>query len=58
MAVTTAPTRLHRRTPIWRKLWAIIASGTIGVVLGAVLATVVSAGLAWTVVTLTHMLRR
>lgn len=56
--MTTAPTRLHRRTPIWRKLWAIVASGTIGVVLGAVLATVVSAGLAWTVVTLTHMLRR
>lgn len=35
-----------------------MASGTIGVVMGAVLATVVAAGLAWTVVTLTHLLRR
>ncbi len=56
--MTTAPTRLHRRTPIWRRLWAIVASGAIGVVMGAVIAIVVSAALGWTVVTLTDMLRR
>jgi hypothetical protein len=56
--VETVSTTLHRRPPVWRRVWAVFASGVIGVVTGAVLATVIAAGVAWTVVTLTDMLRQ
>jgi hypothetical protein len=56
--VEEAPTKLHRRTALWRRVWAIVASGVIAVVTGVVIATLVSAGIAFTVITLTTMLRR
>jgi hypothetical protein len=56
--VETTSTTLHRRTPIWRRIWAVVASGVLGVVTGAVLATVIAAGIAWTVITLSDMLRQ
>lgn len=49
---------LHRRTPVWRKVWALVASSALAVVIGAVIATVVSFGIAFTVIRLTDMLRR
>ena len=39
-------------------MFAVFASGVLGVVSGMVVATVVAAGVAWTVVTLSAMLRR
>jgi hypothetical protein len=56
--VAEIDTEIHRRTPVWRRLWAVTASSAIAVVTGAVLATLVSAALAYSVVTLTDMLRR
>ena len=56
--VETRSTRLHRRTPIWKRLWAVFASSVLGIVTGAVLAIVIAAGVAWTVITLTTMLRQ
>jgi ABC-type nitrate/sulfonate/bicarbonate transport system permease component len=49
---------LHQRTPMWRKIWALAASSTLAVVIGAIIATVVSFGIAFTVIRLTDMLRR
>jgi hypothetical protein len=49
---------LHERTSVVRRLWAVVASSGLAIVIGAVLATVVSFGLAFTVVRLTDMLRR
>lgn len=49
---------LHHRTPIWRKVWAIAASSTLALVIGAIIATLVSFGIAFTVIRLTDMLRR
>lgn len=49
---------LHDRTSLARKIWAIAASSTLAVVIGAVIATVVAFGIAFTVIRLTDMLRR
>jgi hypothetical protein len=49
---------LHRRLPIWRKIWAVFASGTLAIITGAVIATFVSFGVAFTVIRLTDMLKR
>jgi hypothetical protein len=56
--VAESPTALHRRTALWRRLWVLVAGSTIAIVTGAVIATLVSAGIAYTVITLTTMLRR
>jgi hypothetical protein len=49
---------IHRGTPWWRRVIAVFGSGIIAVVIGAVIATVTAAGVAFAVVTLTTMLRR
>jgi len=49
---------LHHGTRWWRRVIALFGSSVIGAVMGAVLATVAAAGVAWTVITLTTMLRR
>ena len=49
---------IHRGTPWWRRIVAVFGSSVIAVVIGAVLATVVAVGVAWTVITLTTMLRQ
>ena len=49
---------LHRGTPWWRRLIAVLGSSVIGVVMGAVIATVAAFGVAWSVITLTTMLRQ
>ncbi|MEX0848551.1 MAG: hypothetical protein WD023_12300 [Ilumatobacteraceae bacterium] len=55
--VAETHTRMHRRTPVWRKVWAILAGSTLAIVLGAVLATLISFGVAYSVYTLTQMLK-
>jgi hypothetical protein len=49
---------LHQRTGPWRKVWAIVASSGLAIVTGAIIATVLSFGVAFTVIRLTDMLRR
>jgi ABC-type nitrate/sulfonate/bicarbonate transport system permease component len=51
-------TEMHQRTPLWRRVVAVFASSAIAIVTGAVIATIVAAGLAFGVVRLTDMLRR
>jgi hypothetical protein len=46
------------RTRWWRRLWSVVASSVLAVWVGAILATVVAFGLAWTVITLTDMLKQ
>ena len=53
-----APTEIHRRTPVWRRVWALFASSAIAVITGAVVATFIAAAIGYSVVTLTDMLRR
>ena len=47
----------HAAGPL-RRVWAVVASGGLAVVIGAVLATVTGFGLAWMVVTLTDLLKK
>ena len=56
--VTEEATTVHRPTPLWRKLWAIAAGSAIAVVTGALVAMGLAVGVAYTVVTLTDMLRQ
>ena len=56
--ITEIDTEVHVGTPVWRRVWAVVASGGIAMITGAVLATFISAAIAYSVVTLTDMLRR
>ena len=56
MADTTTP--LYKRPGPFRRLWALVASSGIALVIGAVLATVVAFGLAYLVITLTDLLKQ
>ena len=55
--VDSIAVRAYRRTPLWRRVWAVVAASTLTAITGAVVAIVVSAGLVFVVVTLTDMLR-
>jgi hypothetical protein len=48
--------RSYRRTPIWRRIWALLAASTLTAVTGAVVAIVLSAALAYVVITLSDLL--
>lgn len=48
--------RRYRRTPLWRRVWAIVAASTLTAVTGAVLAIALSAAVAYVVITLTDLL--
>lgn len=52
------PPEIQRPLPVWRRMWAVVASGTLAVWMGAVVATVAGFGVAYLVITLTHMLKR
>ena len=56
VAETTVP--LYKRSGPIRRLWAIVASSAIALVIGAVVAVVVSFGLAFIVITLTDLLKQ
>jgi putative effector of murein hydrolase len=55
IAETAAP--LYKRPSILRRIWAIVASSGLAVVIAVVLATVTAFGLAWVVTTLTDLLK-
>jgi hypothetical protein len=52
------PAPLYRRPGPIRRVGAAVASGGLAVITGAIAATVVSFGVAWTVVRLTSLLKR
>jgi hypothetical protein len=56
--VAETPVPLQPGPSLWRKVWALTASGGLAIVTGAVIATMVSAAIAYTVITLTDMLRQ
>lgn len=56
--VEPVPTTPYRGTPLWRRVWAVLAASTLAMVTGTIVAILVAAGLAYTVITLTDMLRR
>ncbi len=49
---------LYRAATIWRRIWSLCAGSVIAIVTGAVLATFLAFGFAYTVVTLSNMLKR
>jgi hypothetical protein len=49
---------LYRPATIWRRVWSLCAGSVVAVVTGAVLATFLGFGFAYTVVTLSTMLKR
>lgn len=49
---------LAERTPLWRRVWAVVASGGLAVWVAAVIATVIAFGGAWIVITLTDLLKQ
>ncbi len=56
IAETTVP--LYRRPNVLRRIWAIVASSGIALVIGAVLAIIVAFGVATAVITLTDLLKQ
>jgi hypothetical protein len=48
----------HRPTPVWRKLWAVLAGSGLAVITGALIAIALSVALGWIVVTLSDLLGR
>ena len=51
-------TPLDTPPSVFRRVWSVFASGVLAVWVGAVLATVIGFGIAYFVITLTHMLKR
>jgi hypothetical protein len=58
LQVVEVATPLHRRTPWWRKIWALVAGSTMALVMGAIAATLIGFGASWIVITLSHMLKK
>jgi hypothetical protein len=56
--VHTTTSTPYRGTPLWRRIWAVLAASTLAMISGAIIAILLAAGIAYTVVTLTDMLRR
>ncbi len=56
VAETAAP--LYRRPSVLRRVWAVIASSGLAVVIGVVSAIIIAFGLAWAVTTLTDLLKQ
>ena len=49
---------LYRRPNVVRRVWAVVASSGIAIVIGAVLAIVIAFGVAYAVITLTDLLKQ
>ena len=49
---------LAEHTPLWKRVWAVVASGGLALWVAAVAATVIAFGTAWIVITLTDMLKQ
>jgi hypothetical protein len=57
LEVVHLPTPLHKRTPVWRRAIAVVGSGAISVMTGAMLALIIGASAVWFVTTLTSRLK-
>ncbi|MGZ4700471.1 MAG: hypothetical protein ACXWBO_18410 [Ilumatobacteraceae bacterium] len=49
---------LYRSTPLWRRIWAVVAGSTMAVITGAAAATLIGFAASWIVITLSHMLKK
>lgn len=58
VGVREVPTDTYHGTTVLRRLWAVVAGSTLSLISGAVLAIMISIGLAWSVITLTNKLGR
>jgi len=58
VGVAETTTSLYKRPSLLRRLWAVVASSGIAVVIGTVLAIVVAFGSALLVITLTDLLKQ
>jgi hypothetical protein len=58
LLVTEEDVSLEPRTPLWRRVWAIVAGSAMALVTGAVAATLIGFGASWIVITLSHMLKK
>jgi hypothetical protein len=56
--VTQSVTQPYRPASLWRRVWAIVASSGLALIIGAVIATVTAYSLAWIVTTLTDLLKQ
>ena len=56
--MTELATPSYRRTPVWRRVWALGSTGFLTVLTGAIIAIAVAYSLAWVVTTLSGMLKR
>lgn len=53
-----AKTPFAEHTPLWRRVWAVVAGGGLALWIAAVVATLIAFGTAWIVITLTDMLKQ
>jgi len=58
IGIAETTTSLYKRPSLVRRLWAIVASSGLAVVMGAVIAIVTAFGLAYIVITLTDLLKQ
>lgn len=47
-----------RRTPLWKRLWALISASMLSVLAGTLIAIFLAVGVSWVVTTLSDMLKR
>jgi hypothetical protein len=49
---------MYHAAPWWKRLWSVVASSALGLMMGGIVATVVGAGAAYLVITLTRLLKQ
>ena len=49
---------VYRRTPLWKRLWAMMSAGLLSVLAGTLAAIALAVGISWGVTTLSDMLKR
>lgn len=57
IGVTELAAPSYRRTPIWRRVWALGSTGFLTILTGAVIAVVVAYAVSWIVTTLSELLK-
>src|SRR4051794_1279854 len=58
IAVTELAAPAYRRTPIWRRVWALGSAGFLTVLTGALIAIVLAFAVSWVVTTLSELLKK
>lgn len=56
--VVDVPAPINVPTPVWRRVWAAVSGTVLAIWIGAVVATVLGFGVAFSIITLTRMLKR